>query len=452
MKRSIINLIASALLLGLGWLVPHSPLIITLETPTPTLAPVFAAESSPTPLPASTAIPTPTIAPVFAAESSPMPLPTSTAIPTPARDPFGELYFTLVSFDRSPRLVRLPGACVVGHSDCPEPEWVQTPFDMKDVFTNVPKGLAWSRDGKFGVLVTHPEDELSRGRTKEELNQLKTQSPADFQVSTSTIYLFDAETGTWSELYHAERKFIYTPVWSADGQWLAFTVRSSVWAIHPLQAEDGVYVIHPDGSGLKQLAAVDATPLGWVGSSVAVQRTVSPYPAVDYAIEMLALDGQVTSLFASTRMAAYNLAPDGGALLVTDMQGENIGGPQKSVDLLALDGSITHPFGIYNNWTQSIWVTAWASDSSQIAFANLRRAYVAPRNGNPREVYLADDTYVEPSFWNMQFSPDQKSLLMDVYDGTPRLVVISLESGRSTVLTWKGMNSDEQPSNFSWRP
>jgi hypothetical protein len=426
MKRSLLTLIASALLLGMGWLVPHSPFSVALEMSTPTPARVFAPASSPTPA--------------------------STDIPAPPPDPFGELYFTLVSFSESSRLVRLPGACVAGQSDCPEPEQIRTPFDLKDVFTNVPKGLAWSRDGKFGVLVTHPEDELSRGRTLDELNQLKTQSPADFQVSTSTIYLFDAETDTWRDLYHAERKFIYTPVWSADGQWLAFAVRSSVWAIHPIQADDGIYVIHPDGSGLKQLAAVDATTLGWVGSRVIVQHTVDPYPAIDYAIEMLALDGQVTPLFASTRMAYYNLAPDGGALLVTDGQGERSGGPQKSVDLLALDGSITHSFGIYNNMTQSIWTTAWSSDSSQIAFANLRRAYVAPRNGDPREVYLADDTYVEPSFWNMQFSPDQKSLLMDVYDGMPRLVVVSLESGQSTVLTWKGMAPEEQATNFSWRP
>lgn len=428
MKRLILNLIATAIMLGIGWQVPHSPLKVTLEMPTPTPAAVLA-EETPSPL-----------------------LPSATDILTPERDPFGELYFTLVGFDHAPRLVRLPGACVVGKIDCPEAEMVLTPFAMKDVFTNGVKGLTWSRDGKYGVFVIHPEDDLSRGRTKEELNQLKIQTPADFQVSTSTIYLFDAETDAWRELYHAESKFIYSPVWSADGQWLAFAMRSSVWAFHPIQAEDGIYVIRPDGSQLFQLASVDATILGWVGSSVALQRTVSPYPAVDYAIEMLTLDGQKTSLFASTRLAYYNLAPDGGALLVTDAQSENSGGPQKSVELLALDGSVTHSFGIYSNMTQSIWVTDWSSDSSQIAFANLRRVYVAPRSGVPHEVYLAADTYVEPSIWNMQFSPDQKYLLLDVYDGIPKLVVIALESGQSNELAWQGINLDQQASNFSWRP
>jgi hypothetical protein len=433
MKRSILSLIVFALLLGLGWLIPHSVFSVTLETPTSTPFPTEPEQSSPEPLPTATSTPlTP---------------------PTPEPDPFGELYFTLIGFDQSPpRLVRLPGACVVGLEPCPAPETVPMPFDMKAVFTNTPAGIAWSRDGKLGALITHPEDELSRGRTKEELEKLRTQSPADFQVSTSTIYLFDATTDTWHEVYHADRKYFYPPVWSADGQWLAFAVRSSVWAFHPLQPDDGIYVIHPDGSGLKQLASVDAVTLGWVGNSILVQRTISPYPATNYALEMLALDGQVTSLFNSTRMAYYNLAPDGGSLLVSDAQGENSGGPQKSVELLALDGSSTRTFGIYSNMTQSVWATAWSRDGSQIAYANLRRVYVAPRDGDPREVYLADDTFVEPSILNMQFSPDQKFLLLDVYDGMPKMVVISLENGKSTELTWAGINTDEQAHNFSWRP
>jgi hypothetical protein len=448
MKRStFIKLIAFALLLGLGWLVPHSLFKVTMETSsTPAPVSIHAQPPAPTDIPAISSTPI--------------------DIPTPVGDPYGELYFTIITpkvytppaeppigVDESTyRLVRLPGSCIVGQEACPEVETVQTPFNMKDVFTNLPKGIAWSHDGKFGALAIHPQDELSHGRTMEEMNQLQTQSPADFQVATSTIYLFDAETEAWQEVYHADRKFIYTPVWSIDGQWLAFAMKSSVWAFHPLQPEDGIYVVHPDGSGLKQLGAVDATILGWVGNSVFVQRTINPYPATDYAFEMLTLDRQITSLFTSTRMAYYNPAPDGGALLVTDAQGGNSGSSQKSVDLLALDGSITHTFGTYSNMTQSIWATAWSDDSSMIAYANLRRVYVAPCDGDPREVYLADDTYVEPSILNIQFSPDQKSLLLHVNDGMPKLVVVSLESGQSTELNWEGMKSEEQATHFSWRP
>jgi hypothetical protein len=438
MKRSLVSLIFSALLLGLGWLIPHSLFSVTLETPTATPAPTQASTS--TPLPFDLTLP------------APLADATATSTPFPMRDPLGELYFTLVGSAQGPRLVRLPGSCVVGQTPCPAPETVHTPFNTQEIFSNVPEGLAWSQDGRWGVLVTHPEDELSRGRTKEELDQLQTQAPADFQIATSTIYLLDADNDTWSEIYHADRKYIYPPVWSADGQWLAFGVRSSVWAFHPIQPDDGIYIIHPDGSGLKQIANIDATLLGWIGNSVAVQQTTRPYPNLDYVIEMIAIDGQVSTLFRSTRMAYYQLAPDGGALFVTDAQGENSGGPQKSAELLALDGSVTHTFGVYSNMTQSIWAAAWSQDSSQLAYANLRRVYVASRTGEPHEIYLADDTFVEPSIWNMQFSPDQKFLLLDVYDGVPKLVVASLETNQSTPLTWAGMSLDEQAVKFSWRP
>jgi len=87
-----------------------------------------------------------------------------------------------------------------------------------------------------------------------------------------------------------------------------------------------------------------------------------------------------------------------------------------------------------------------------VAFANLRRVYLAPRDGDPREIYVADDTYVEPSFWQIQFSPDQKYLLLDVYDGMPKFVSVALESGQATTLQWPGINPEEQPTKFSWRP
>lgn len=127
--------------------------------------------------------------------------------------------------------------------------------------------------------------------------------------------------------------------------------------------------------------------------------------------------------------------------------------PQKAVDLLALDGSITHPFGVFNNRTSPISGSTWSSDGSLIAFASQRRAYVATRDGLPREVYAAADASVaDPSITNIEFSPDGKYLLLDVYDGLVKLVCVSLADGQTSTVQWLDKDEMQQPSDFSWRP
>lgn len=115
MKRSLFNLISSLLLLGLGWLVPHSVFSVNLET-APTSAPALSADASPTLLPATET----------ALEAAPV----SIDLPAPQSDPYGEVYFTIVTpkeyvppaeppagvDESTARLARLPGSCVVGLS------------------------------------------------------------------------------------------------------------------------------------------------------------------------------------------------------------------------------------------------------------------------------------------------------------------------------------------------
>jgi WD40-like Beta Propeller Repeat len=466
MKRPMLNLAISAILLGLGWLVPHSLFSVTLET-APTPAPILAPE--------------PSLVPTLAAIDTPTVPPHPTDIPAPAHDPYGELYFTIVTpkvyyppaeppagiIEETLRLARLPGSCVVGLTECPAAETVETPFNMKDVYMTGGASLVWSRDGRYGLLVTHPEDKLSAGKTKEELEKLRQQSPAEFDISPSTIYLFDAQSNTWQVVYRAESKFIYSPAWSPDGQWIAFLVLSSDWGFHPAQADDGIYVVHPDGSNPHQLNSGSASIQGWIGSSLLLRRVEGLDPALNYTIEMLTLDGEIKPLFESSRKAIYSLAPDGGALLVADAQGESAGLPANAVDVLALDGSVIQTFGTFLNHVSNVYPLAWSRDASLVAFANMRRVYVGvraaqpalpsgsvglPDDGSVREVYTADDTHVEPSFWNFKFSSDNKYLLIDVYDGIPHFVAVSLETGQATPVEIKGMESSEQAGFFSWRP
>jgi hypothetical protein len=278
MKRSLINLIVSALVLGLGWFVPHSVFDVSLETSTPL--------PSPTPL---------LFLPELISESPTMAA-TPTLIPLDASavsgDPYGELYFTVIKekayyppatpppgLDESTeQLVRLPGSCVVGLVECPDPEIVPTPFDMKDVLAtdSDSAALIWSPDGRYGLLVIHPKDDFTLGWTSdEEWEQFKTRKLEDLNISPSTLYLFDAENDTWRELYHADRKFFYSAYWSHDGQWIAFDVASSMFSFHSSQADDGIYVVHPDGSGLQRLGG-NGYVLGWVGNSILLRRWVNP--------------------------------------------------------------------------------------------------------------------------------------------------------------------------------
>jgi len=469
MKRSLINLIVSALLLGLGWFVPHSVFDVALETPTP--------------------LPSPTLVPLFperiaAHPNDPTPVPT----PIEEHDPYGELYFTIIKskeyyppatpppgVDESlTRLARLPGSCVVGLVVCPAPEIIPTPFDMKDVLaTDSDSGaLIWSPNGRYGLIMVHPPDDFTRGWIDEEWEQFKKSDLNDLKISSSTLYLFDAENDTWSEIYHANRKFLYSVHWSADGQWIAFTVASSMVTIHPSQADDGVYIVHPDGSELQQLGGKGGYILGWVGGSLLSRRFLDPTSGnFSHIVELLTFKGEVTTLFESSRLASYALAPDGGSLLAADSATRDGGGPQKTINVLALDGSVIRSFGTFSNFSSAISPFVWSPDGSQVAFANLRRLYVAPRVSqldlsadtfgvppDTREVYVADDTYITPSYLDVQFSHDNKFLVAEVYEGFTHFVVVSLETGQSTPLTIPHIDPFVWDDNylgdlsfFSWR-
>ncbi len=469
MKRSMIILVVSVLFLGLGCLAQFSVFEVTIETPTP--------------LASSAPVSSPDGSVAVISEN-----PAAIASPVESQDPYGALYFSIIKEKEYPapatpppgldesvtRLARLPGSCVVGLLPCPAPEVVPTPFDMKDVLaTDSDAGaLAWSPDGRFGLLVIHPQDDITRGEPTDSWEDIKKKDLKDLEISPSVLYLFDAENETWRELYRAERKFFHSPRWSRDGQWVAFNVASSLFSFHPFQADDGVYIVRPDGSDLKQLGG-NGNILGWVGENILLVRNLKPGSSTDFShvVEKLGFDGQLTTLFELSYRVRYALAPDGSSLLTVDGPARAGGSPQITVNLLALDGSVIRSFGTFSNNTPAYFPAVWSPDGSWVAFANLRRLLIGPRAGrfltagdtfgfapDIREVYVADDQSISPDFLDVQFSPDNKYLLAEVYEGSPHFVVVSLDNGSSTSPVIPHLDPfvvDEEylgvPSFFSWR-
>ena len=464
MKRILYTLLTAAPVLFGNYFFANGTLEATIETPTPIPSPTLVS------LP-GTFVPTPVGGP--------------TQPPTPAevRDPYGEVYFSVIAPDMSSqiapeipidkfitRLVRLPGSCVVGLIECPALEEVQTPFNMGDalVLGGDTKNMEWSPDGRYAALVIHPQDDFTKGWTAEEWEQIKQKKIEDYKVSPSTLYLFDAQTDTWRELYHADRKFFYSVRWSPDGQWIAFTVASSLFTFHPMQNDDGAYIVHPDGSGLRNLGGRGNFIQGWIGNSLLLWRPIDPASgSFAHVMEMLSMEGETKPMFESSRIVSYSPAPDGGTLLAADGQSASAPTSSKAVELLALDGSVIRSFGTFINHTSMVYPLAWSRDGSMVAFANLRRVYVAPREGpgltngmvgippETREVYAADDSTSQPQFFGFEFSSDNKYLVMQFWDGMTRFAAVALDNGQVIALDIPELDpyaSDQQVSYFSWRP
>jgi WD40 repeat protein len=463
MKRILYTLLAAASVLLGNYFFSNGTFEANVETPTP-----ISTSSEVEKTPANEVI---------------LLTPTITEPPVEERDPYGEVYFSVIAPDISSqtdptipiddfiaRLVRLPGSCVVGLIECPALENVPTPFDMQDVLI-IGADLAnmkWSPDGRYGALVIHPQDDFTKGWSNEEWEQFKQKKLEDIQISSSTLYLFDAQTDKWRELYRADRKFFYSIRWSPYGEWIAFTVASSEFTFHPMQSDDGAYIVHPDGSGLKNLGGKGGFIHGWIGNSLLLERPIDPASGyVSYVMEMLSMDGEVKPMFESSRIALYSLAPDGGMLLAADGQSQTEPTSFKAVDALALDGSVIRSFGTFINHTSMISPLAWSRDGSVIAFPNMRRVYVAPRDGpglpkgaagvppETREVYAADDTTSQPQFFGFEFSSDNKYLVMQLWDGMPRFMAVALDTGQVIPLNVPELDpyaSDQQVSSFSWRP
>lgn len=145
----------------------------------------------------------------------------------------------------------------------------------------------------------------------------------------------------------------YHPVWSPDGEWIAFT--------HGLS---GLYVVRPDGSGLRQVSASELIqPVGWFPAGRQLLATV-PGPDGEEVLTIQVATGAAEKSFAfdSPRGGFAALAPDGRRFAFS---APVFGEPAHGVSLANLDGTGLRLLATFG--AESGRPTAWSPDGAWLA-------------------------------------------------------------------------------------
>jgi hypothetical protein len=120
----------------------------------------------------------------------------------------------------------------------------------------------------------------------------------------------------------------YHPLWSADGQWIAFT-----------RSFSGTYIIHPDGSGLQQVldASRITTLAGWLPDNRGIVLTaLTPDGSQVQSVDLQ--NGAVENMFVidSAKGGFPKISPDGKRIAFSEM---TFGQQSYGVYTAKLDGS-----------------------------------------------------------------------------------------------------------------
>jgi hypothetical protein len=355
------------------------------------------------------------------------PLAVAELVPTPSSEinPLGQVYFFVFNHEygnETTELVRLPGSCVAGQMPCPEPETITPPFGLN--FSLTP--LVWSPDGKYAVVAY----------------------PVSQDGNTATLFLFDPETQSWQPL--ANFNFIDPPVWSPDGNWLAFREQDG------LGGED-IYVVRRDGSDLTNMTNTDKLPPdgrpyilgGWINDNIILR---SGSPGVGGLVYLRRVsDGFIKPLFDTPWQKSDMVpSPDGSFLAYPDIDQQ-----RTLLKLISPDGNTFRDLATFQSG--SIYPIIWSPGGMQIAFARIgsqpidgQDVYIIGRDGrNLQQVYHSDFGSIS----TIAYSPDGQYLLIQDDDATGRhIYVVDLTTLETKLLQAPGLPLDWWWLAPSWRP
>ncbi len=330
-------------------------------------------------------------------------IPPDPAEPAPTRssaaDPMRDVYFFVSDHNygnEKIQLLRVPGSCAAGLIPCPEAEVIPPPSDLKFSLTS----MVWSPDGSRAAFPY----------------------PIRTDGNRAALFLFNPQDLTWKSI--AEFNFIDPPMWSPDGDWLAFRVQDGM-------GRDDVYIIHPDGTGLTNLSANANLPAegqpyvlnGWINNNVILRGR-------DDMVYLMRADyPTVKSLFDTPWIkSTFFPSPDGYFLAYVDVNDQSA-----ALKLLTPDGNTTRQLAAFD--MASIYPVVWSPDGKQLAFIKMTNdlaqgqdVFTIGTDGhNLQQVYHSETGgIIEPG---PGFSPDGRFLLFEDSDATGRhLFVIDLST------------------------
>ena len=344
------------------------------------------------------------------------PAPTASSEP----DPLREVYFFVSEQSygmEKTQLMRVPGSCAASLIPCPEAQVITPPFGWNFGLTQ----LVWSPSGDVAAF-SYPTGD-------------------GFKYD---LFLFNPEAETWTSL--VEFNFIDPPLWSPDGNWLAFRVQDG-------NGLEEMYAIRRDGSQLMNLSASENLASeghpymlnGWISNNVILRGRGNE---MVYLVRVE--DRTVKPLF-DTPWAKSDFvpSPDGYFLAYMDPSNQNA-----VLKLLTPNGSTARDLATFQN--ASIFPIVWSPGGTSLAFAKLtgdstngQDVFLINEDGsNLQQVYHSNFASIN----GLNFSPDGGYLLFQDDDATGRhIFVVDLSTLQQHMLQIPNLPLDWWWLAPSWR-